>query len=128
MEGSAQRYYSRLPEPQRYDYDWLLHTLKKRYGYTFSDVSKEKLLNRARESGERIDDLADDIWRLVNDAYPTVGEEFKEMLALDALKRAVDKELRLRFVDKGVTTLHQAVDEANTFESVMRPNVRGGCR
>ena len=126
LEGPAQRYYARLPEPQRYDYDWLMPTLWKRYGHTYTDMSKEKLLDRVREPGERIEDLADDIWRMVAEAYPTVEEEFKEMLALDAMKRGVDKELRLRFVDKSVTTLRQAVDETNTYESVMRPNIGSG--
>ena len=47
---------------------------------------------------------------------------FQESVALGCLKRAVDKELRLRFTDKSVKTLQEAVDLAEVYESVMRPN------
>ena len=45
---------------------------------------------------------------------------FQESIALDCLKRAVDQELRLRFIDRGVKTLQEAVDVAEVYESVVQ--------
>ena len=39
---------------------------------------------------------------------------------LDCLKRAVDQELRLRFIDQGVKSLQEAVDVAEVYESVVK--------
>ena len=121
LEGSAQKFYARLPEPDRYDFPWLLSTLKRRYNRRFPEISREKLVNRGREPNESIVDLKDDIWRLVQEAYPDMDYCNQEMFAVDCFKRAVDKDIRLRLTDKQVAGLQQAVEVAELYESIMRP-------
>jgi hypothetical protein len=120
LEAQAQKFYARLPEPERYNYQWLLQTLGKRFSKSCPDVQKEALLGRVRQSNESMAELRDDIWRLVQESYPDMDYSFQEMIALDSLKRAVDQQLRLRFIDKDVQTLQEAVDVAEIYESVMR--------
>jgi hypothetical protein len=123
LEAQAQQFYARLPEPDRYNYQWLLQTLGKRFSKSCPDVQKEALLGRVRQTSESMAELRDDIWRLVQEAYPDMDYVFQEMMALDALKRAVDQQLRLRFIDKNVKTLQEAVDVAEIYESVMRSSI-----
>ena len=68
------------------------------------------MLSRTRKSGESVADLGDDIWSLVQESYPEMAFSVQESIALDCLKRAVDQELQLRFIDRGVKTLQEAVD------------------
>ena len=123
LEGSAQKFYARLPEPNRYDFPWLLDTLKKRYNRQFPEISREKLANRTRQPSETVVDLKDDIWRLVQEAYPDMDHRSQESFAVDCFKRALDKEIRLRLTDKQVVRLQQAVEVAELYESIMRPTV-----
>ena len=122
LEGSAQRFYARLPTHDRYDFQWLVLVLHKRYNSHVPETQRGKPLNRTRAPGQSMADLRDDIWRLVQESYPEMQYTFQESVALGCLKRAVDKELRLRFTDKSVKTLQGAVDLAEVYESVMRPN------
>ena len=117
LEGTAQRFYARLPVPNRYNYEWLAPT---RYCSQVPEVQREMLLSRTRKAGESMLDLGDDIWRLVQESYPEMDYNFQELIALDCLKRAVDQELRLRFIDRGVKTLQEVVDIAEVYESVVK--------
>ena len=120
LEGTAQRFYARLPVPNWYDYQWLASTMRKRYCLHVPEIQREKLLSRTRKSGESVADLGDDIWSLVQESYPEMAFSFQESIALDCLKQAVDQELQLRFIDREVKTLQEAVDVTEIYESVMK--------
>jgi hypothetical protein len=119
LEGDAQVMYSRLPERDRYNYPWLWDRLRSRYGESLPEVRREELNSRTRLPGEPIAQLRDEIWRMAQEAYPDLEYPLQERLALDALKRAVGKELRLRFLDQGVQSLQQAVQVTEIYESIL---------
>ena len=52
LEGSAQRFYARLPTRDRYDFQWLVLVLHKRYNSHVPETQREKLLSRTRAPGE----------------------------------------------------------------------------
>ena len=73
--------------------------MRKRYCLHVPEIQREKLLSRTRKSGASVADLGDDIWSLVQESYPEMAFSVQESIALDCLKRAVDQELQLRFID-----------------------------
>ncbi len=119
MDGTALAYYARLPPHIRQEDELLFQTLRRRYCSVIPDASRDELLSRVRKPGERMADLCDHLWRLALEAYPDLTYELQERMALDALKRAVDRELRLRLMDRGVGTLQEAVEVAEQYEWVM---------
>lgn len=123
LEGEAQLFYSGLATTDREDYNALLDKLGKRFsGEGTAEVFKAKLQAvRRREYGENLPKLRDSLWLMVRKGYPSLARDAQEQLALDALLRAVDPELRVQCAMKDCTTLDGAVAVMERYEAVTQP-------
>lgn len=129
LTGDAHIYYCGLTESEKKEYDQVMQRFQERYaGESTEEIAKEKLSTRKRKSGESISELRDDIWRLCRRAYPTLGAEAHEHIAMDALKRAVSDSLRMVVVDQGVKTLSAAATLMERHEIGIRERSKAQVR
>lgn len=119
LEKTARRFYTNLSEAERTTYDRLVVLLSRRFGDAPAETYRAKLNVRTRHSKESIQDLRDDLWRLVSKAYPEMDNNAKESLALQSLLGAVDVNTRLHIASKGVLSLHEAVHAIEYYEAIV---------
>ena len=79
---------------------------------------KARLIGRTRKPGEPIQKLADDIWCMVQKAYPRMDLAAKEVLAFDAFRNAVGPGLKIKLFDRGCSTIDEAVMTIEQYEAV----------
>ena len=60
------------------------------------NVARAKRESRTRQLNEKVQDLASDIWNLTCKLYPDFPMDYREQICVEALKRALDVQLRLR--------------------------------
>jgi hypothetical protein len=119
LEGEAQNLYSGLNEDDRRDYEVLKKKLEMRYGATAAETFKAKFLGaRKRLPDEGISKLRDALWMTARKAYPGLSNEAQEQIALDALLRSVETDLRVQCTMHECKTLDSAVDVMQKFEAV----------
>lgn len=120
LEGEAQMFYSGLSEEERRDYSAMVAKLEKRYGGdNTAEVYKAKLLSgRKRSPDEPVSKLRDELWLMARKGYPHLSSAAKEQMALDALLRAVEQDLRLQCTMKECSTLDDAVAIMERYEAV----------
>ena len=112
--------YSGIPAEDRLNYDKLVQLLTSRYsGKQAVEIHKAYLTGRVRKPNEDIAALRDEIWGLVRKAYPHLDRPAQESLALDALLRAVDFDLRVRCVDQGCKNMDEAVTVMLRYEALL---------
>lgn len=122
LEGEAQMFYGGLTDVERADYDLVIRKLEKRYaGDNVKELFKAKLLSgRRRLSDESIPKLRDELWTMARKGYPSLSPEAQEQIAMDALLRSVDHELRLQCIMKECKTLDEAVGIMERYETVQQ--------
>ena len=121
LEGEAQMTYSGLSMEERGDYDLLKDRLERRYGSdSTAEVFKAKLLGMKRQAGENISRFRDSLWLTARKGYPNLSRQAQEQIALDALMRSVDQDLRVQCTMQNCTTLAAAVAVIERFEAVMQ--------
>ena len=81
-------------------------------------MARAKLESRTRQPNEKVQDLTSDILNLTCKSYPDFSLEYQELIGLEALKRALGVQLRLRLTDF----------KAATVESIMAADVQQKCR
>ncbi len=120
MEGEAQVYFSGLSQDERQDFQALKSRLQQRYGGDgTAEVSKAKLQSLAkRQPGEDLSKLRDSAWLMSRKGYPRLPREAQEQIALDALLRAVDADLRIQCSMGNCRDLDQAVSLMQRYEAV----------
>lgn len=126
LDGEAKNVYSSLNKRDRTDYKVLVAKLETRYGDNVAETFKAKLLGaRERHSGESISKLRDSLWMIARKAYPTLSAEAQDQIAMDALLRSVEPELRIQCIMQECKTLDKAVDIMERYETVIMTEVDG---
>lgn len=118
LDGDARTHWSALPMHTRMNYQELVSSLQERF-QDRANVAQAKLEARVRSPGEDIQTLATDLYRLASRAYPDFPPEYTERIALDALKRAVDVNTRVRLNDQKVRSVPEAVHVIEEYESIL---------
>ena len=123
MTGKALTTYCSLPDRDRNSFTRLVSALTLKFQER-QNVARAKLESRTRQSNEKVQDLASDIWNLTCKSYPDFPMEYREQIGLEALKRALDVQLRLRLTDFKAATMDEAVNIVEQFESIMAADVQ----
>ena len=112
-------YTSKTSSREKSSFPLLVAALEKRYGVQKRDEQyKVKLSNRRRQPGESIQQLSDDIWCLVQRAYPQMNQGALDVLAFDAFRNAINPDLRMKLFDKNCKSMEEAVSTLEEFESL----------
>ena len=120
LDASAQVFYAGICLRDRQNYARLLELLSTRYGGKQSvEIYKAQLTSRYRKPNESLAGLRDEIWGLVRKAYRDLDQLAQEALALDALLRAVDFDLRVRCVDQRCANMDEAVIIMERYEALL---------
>lgn len=122
LTGTAQRALNGLALPTLYDYDALRKALERRFDpVEKAELVRVQLRNRRQSNQETLVDLSDDIRHLVDRAYAGLQEEAKEAMALDYFLNAVDdSEVRVKLLQMGVSSLHEAVHLGSELVSIQK--------
>ncbi len=122
MEGEAQVFFSGLSVEERHDFQALKTRLEERYsGEGTAEVFKAKLQSVARrQPGDSLSKLRDVLWLWTRKGYPRLPREALEQIALDAMLRAVDSDLRVPCSMRDCRTLFEAVATMERYEAVIQ--------
>ncbi len=122
LEGEAQVFFSGLSAEERSDFKALKSRLEQRYsGDGTAEVSKAQLQSVARrQPGDSLSKLRDSMWLLTRKGYPRLPREAQEQIALDALMRAVDSDLRVQCSMRDCRTLDEAIAVMQRYEAVIQ--------
>ena len=98
LTGEARSLLNELDSDGRRDYDTLIEKLRNRFGsVNQSEIYRTQLKSRTRHTGEKIQELAQAIKKLVRQAYPGVSKEVIETLSLDNFIDAItNSDIRMR--------------------------------
>ena len=122
LEGEARLFYGGLSAEDRGNYSTLVMRLEQRYcGEGAIELFKARLQAvPKRQPGEDISKLRDTLWLWSRRGYPGLPREAQEQLAMDALYRAVEHELRVQCTMKDCKTLDEAVAVMQRYEAVLQ--------
>jgi hypothetical protein len=117
LRGEALGVLATLDPTDRLDYNTLTRVLQSRFGpERGTEFYKSHLLLRKRKPGKSLAELAQDIRRLVINAYPRATRDMCNDLAITAFTEAfVDRDLELAVVSRRQVTLEDAVQDATTY-------------
>ena len=122
LRGQAQFYFVTLSAEERCKYDFLVRKLGERFGRARQQpIWMSRLESRQRLPDESIAQLADDIRRITQRAYPYMDHEAQEMLALNQLYKSIKPELRFKCITEQVTSISQAVSLVEMYEGIVEP-------
>ena len=118
LRGQAQGVFGNLSSKSN-DYTELSNALQERFAPpNQTDLYRVQLKERRQRATESLTELGQDIWRLINLAYPTAPADLRETLAkeqfIDAL---VSSDMRLRIKQARPTSLNMAVRHAVELEA-----------
>lgn len=119
LEGAALSYVESLPQTRVVDYETVCESLEERFGESqLAEVFRAELRGRRRKEGESLPALGQEIRRLVQYAYPGVGHDALEEIALERYREALgDREQRMSIRQGHSRTLEEAVKAATDMES-----------
>ena len=131
LSGQAATTLASLPHQKRTDYDALVMALNSRFGVAHqTELARVQFRNRKRLKDEALPELACDIERLVQQAYPEASSVMHETLAIDQFIDAlVDEDMRLRLRQSKANTLQEALKlalELESFVSGQQTKEQGG--
>ena len=129
LRGQAQGVFGNLSSKSN-DYTELSNALQERFAPPKqTDLYRVQLKERRQRATESLTELGQDIWRLINLAYPTAPADLRETLAkeqfIDAL---VSSDMRLRIKQARPTSLNMAVRhsvELEAFNKAERKHMEG---
>ncbi len=119
LTDSALSYVNSLSGERTRSYSTLCEAMDERFGDNqMAEMFKSELRSRKRKSGESLQELAQDISRLVQRAYPDMGRQGIDELAVERFREAIpDQEQRMAVFRSRAKTLDQAVKTALETES-----------
>ena len=119
LKGAAVNVLNGIPADQLYDYDTLLTALEARFGTGHqAELNRMKLKNRVRKREEGLTELAEEVEKLIQLAYPGADPTMTEVLGIDHFIDALhEEEMRLKVRQSRPKTLRQAVQTALELES-----------
>ncbi len=117
LRNKARTFYWALPDDVKCSYSKSIRALEIRYGsQRKQELYKSLLSERKRKADESISELADEIRMLTLKAYPQLPDDAKEALAYASFQKAVDRDLKIKFLDKGCVNMDEAVEVAERYE------------
>jgi len=120
LRGQARQYYCSLQQHERHRYDVLVDQLEQRFGNKQQAIRwLSKIQNRTRGKDESIAEFGDAIRIYAKKAYPTLGPEAQEMLALEHFTKTLTPEMRCRLLDKDCRTIREGVELVERYEDVL---------
>ena len=119
LVGEALTFVDNLPRGRTMTYTALCQALEERFGDSQrAEVFKSGLRSRKRKDGESLPALAQEISHLVRRAYPGIGQQGMEELAVEKFREALpDHEQRMSVFRSKAKTIDQAVRAALDTES-----------
>jgi hypothetical protein len=122
LKGKARKILSCLSSDSSMDAEIILSALVANFGERlFKDVARSKLLDRKQNRNETYSQLALEVEKLVNHAYPGVDHETKETLATEAFLNALwDPDVKLQLRLHAPETLQKAAHQAESVEACLR--------
>lgn len=119
LTDSALTYVENLAPERTVSYQELCDALNQRFGDGhLTEIFKSELRCRRRKEGESLPGLAQDINRLVKSAYPDIGRQGMEELAIERFRESLpDHEQRMAVFQSKAKTMDQAVTAAIDVES-----------
>ena len=95
LKGAAVNVLNGIPADQLYDYDTLLAALEAHFGSGHqAELNRMKLKNSEGEEG--MTELAEDVERLIQLAYPDADPAIFELLGIDHFDTLHEEEMRLK--------------------------------
>lgn len=119
LGGAALSYVESLPQGKVTDYAAVCESLEERFGESqLAEVFRAELRGKRRKEGESLPALGQEIRRLVQYAYPGVGYDALEEIALERFREALgDREQRMSIRQGHARSLEEAVKAATDMES-----------
>ena len=119
LTGTALAYAESLPAATAMTYEDLCDALNGRFGVSQrAEVYKSELRSRQRMSGESLPALGQSIRQLVQNAYPGIGMQGCEELAVEKFREALtDSEQRMSVHRSHARSLDEAIKAAMDAES-----------
>ena len=121
LKGPALDVLSQLAADQRTSYACVVDALERRYGHQHQEeVYRARFRGRMRARGESLQHLAQDLERLVRQAYPSAAEDLTTILARDQFVDAlVDPQIKISVKQARAANLQEALAHALEFEALM---------
>ena len=121
LQKTARTFYAGLSPQDRQSYSKIRTAFVGRFGSEKQkEQNKAKLSMYKRKSGESASAVGDEIRRLTQRGYSNFNPEMQEQLALDAFKNAISLEMKIKCIDRGCTTLEEAVNTVEHYEALFR--------
>ncbi len=118
LGGAAFSYWDSLPDAVKSDYDAVKEKLKTVFGQTAYLSTFQSYVNaRTRLPGEALPVFAAEISRLVEEAFPTYGQNAKDGEKFRRFIAGIEPYLQLRCHEQGVKTLDAALQFALQIET-----------
>ena len=119
LEGAALSYIESLPASRTADYNATCQSMEERFGESqLAEVFRSELRGRRRRKGESLPALGQEVRRLVQYAYPGVGYDALEEIAVERFRESLDdREQRMIIRQSHPRTLEEAVKAATDMES-----------
>lgn len=125
LKGSARTFYLGLRPKEQRVYAILEQKLSERFGSSRQQTRYlTKFETRKRNIGEAVASYGDDLRLLARRAYPDLGTEAQESLALHQLYKNISLDLKYRCMDRNCSTIEEAVEIVERCESILGPDDR----
>ena len=120
LKGQARAFYLGLIPKDRSSYHRLVQKLSERFGSVRQQSRYlTKFETRMRGPEETIATLGDDLRLLAQRAYPDLGTEAQESLALHQFYKAITLEMKCRCIDRDCRTIESAVEIVERYEAIL---------
>lgn len=126
LRGQARRFYVSLSVREKSCYQPLAFQLRQRFGTSsrHSLYWSAKFENRFRQAGEKIATFSDELLILARKAHPHLDNATQHHLALQQWYKSMSPEVKWRCMERNCTTIREAEEVADMYETIMRSNER----
>ena len=118
--GAARTFYLGLGERKKYDFDYLVDSLKRRFASQNLSASwRSRLQSRKRKVGECIRQLGDDLWKMAVRGHPglDLAQPENEWILLEAFYNAIESENSVECIRCDCRNMHDAIDVVERYET-----------
>lgn len=120
LKGQARAFYLGLSPLDRSSYYRLVQKFSERFGSVRQQSRYlTKFETRKRKPGEEIASLGDDLRLLAQRAYPELGTDAQESLALHQFYKGITLEMKCRCIDRDCRTVESAVQVVERYEAIL---------
>ena len=120
LRGPARIFYLGLTPAEKRSYSVLVCKLDERFGSTRQQNRwLTKFEARKRQPNEAISSLGDDLRLMAQRAYPELGQNAQESLALHQLYKAISLEMKCRCIDRDCKTVADAIEVIERYEAIL---------